>query len=169
MVGDIRQDEGTHHLVHRYDAGRPEHVPPAIQVSLFEKVDTDVSKPLGPKEFLPLLLAVTPKVAAGGDPLTSTAVEHTRSSPSLSLSPADLPPFLNDLASGFADDTLADVLSPTLSFFFQEWFGITPPPDILGDDWRHYIGAVSLLVQVKGIAAIVSISGGPLVTPDTEA
>lgn len=51
---------------------------------------------------------------------------------------------------------LADVLTPTLSLFFQEWFKITPTPDLLGDDWRRFLGAVSLLTQVKGIAAAVS-------------
>jgi ubiquitin conjugation factor E4 B len=104
------------------------------------------SKPLGPQEFLPLLLASTSNIS--GDPLTKKPV----SAPKISL---DLLPFLHDLEAGFQDDTLADVLSPTLSFFFQEWFRITPAPDIMGDDWRQYVGAIALLVQVKGIAATV--------------
>lgn len=73
--------------------------------------------------------------------------------------PGDLLPFLNDLAAGFTPEMLADVLTPTLSLFFQEWFKITPTPDLLGDDWRRFLGAVDLLTQVKGIAAAVSHKG----------
>ena len=75
-----------------------------------------------------------------------------------SLGATDLLPFLNDLAAGFAGDTLADVITPTLSLFFQEWFKISPTPDLLGDDWRRYMGAVATLVQVKAIAALVGFS-----------
>jgi ubiquitin conjugation factor E4 B len=103
------------------------------------------SKPVGPAEFLPLLLAVTPDTSSD-DPVAGV---HG------CLAAADLLPFLNDLASGFTDDTLADVLTPTLSLFFQEWFKITPSPDLLGSDWRRYLGAISLLAQVKDIAASV--------------
>jgi ubiquitin conjugation factor E4 B len=87
------------------------------------------------------------------DPLTSSG---TSSSKSTAIPPGDLLPFLNDLASGFASDTLADVLTPTLSLFFQEWFQLSPTPDLLGNEWRRYLGAVAVLVQVKGIAALVS-------------
>jgi ubiquitin conjugation factor E4 B len=72
------------------------------------------------------------------------------------LAPGDLLPFLNDLAAGFTQEMLADVLTPTLSLFFQEWFKIVPTPDLLGDDWRRFLGAVGLLTQIKGIAAAVS-------------
>lgn len=72
------------------------------------------------------------------------------------LAPADLLPFLNDLATGFPEGGMADVITPTLSLFFQEWFKITPTPDLLGQDWQKYLGAMTLLVQVKAIAAIVS-------------
>lgn len=74
------------------------------------------------------------------------------------LGAADLLPFLNDLATGFPDDTLADVLTPTLSLFFQEWFKLSPTPDLLGSEWRRYLGAVATLVQVKGIASLVSLA-----------
>jgi len=50
---------------------------------------------------------------------------------------------------------MADVITPTLSLFFQEWFKITPTPDLMGDAWRQYLGAVALLVQNKTIAALV--------------
>lgn len=72
------------------------------------------------------------------------------------LTSDDLLPFLGDLLAGFPDGSFADVITPTLSLFFQQWFQITPTPDLLGDDWRKYLGAVSLLVQVKGIASLVS-------------
>lgn len=72
------------------------------------------------------------------------------------LQPNDLLPFLQDLAAGFDNDTLKDVITPTLSLFFQEWFKITPTPDIMGAEWRRYLGAMNLLVQVKPIAALVS-------------
>lgn len=78
------------------------------------------------------------------------------------LAQSDLVPFLNDLAAGFADGSMADVITPTLSLFFQEWFKITPTPDLLGNDWRNYLGAVSLLVQVKPIAALVCTLLGQL-------
>ncbi|CAD6576435.1 MAG: hypothetical protein TREMPRED_001677 [Tremellales sp. Tagirdzhanova-0007] len=108
------------------------------------------SRPTGPAEFLPILLALTPKIisAAGDQPSTSSNMFPT------SLGATDLLPFLNDLAAGFAGDTLADVITPTLSLFFQEWFKISPTPDLLGDDWRRYMGAVATLVQVKAIAAL---------------
>lgn len=109
----------------------------------------------GPAEFLPLLLGVNDGVnSSAGDPYTSTAdkpVAHQGA-----LQPNDLIPFLNDLIAGFPDGSFADVITPTLSLFFQKWFQITPAPDLLGNDWRKYLGAVSLLVQVKGIAALVS-------------
>lgn len=72
------------------------------------------------------------------------------------LAPSDLLPFLNDLAAGFPEGGMADVITPTLSLFFQEWFKITPTPDLLGNDWQKYLGAMTLLVQVKAIAALVS-------------
>jgi ubiquitin conjugation factor E4 B len=77
----------------------------------------------------------------------------------LPLISTELLPFLHDLASVLADDTLRDVLTPTLSLFFQEWYKISPSPDILGRDWRMYLGAISALAQVKGIAS--SVSQGP--------
>lgn len=91
-------------------------------------------RPTGPAEFLPLLLSLS----------------EERSD--LALSPSELLPFLNDLA---AHDVLADVLSPTFSLFFQQWFSLSPTPDITGQEWRQYLGAVSLMTQVKPIAALV--------------
>lgn len=112
---------------------------------------------MGPAEFLPLLLGVNDgEDSSSGDPYTSTAskpVVHQGA-----LKPTDLLPFLNDLIVGFPDGSFADVITPTLSLFFQKWFQITPTPDLLGNEWRKYLGAVSLLVQVKGIAALVSCS-----------
>lgn len=64
-------------------------------------------------------------------------------------------PFLNDLVAGFPEGSFAAVITPTLSLFFQEWFKISPTPTIIGTEWRQYLGAVSLLVQVKPIAALV--------------
>lgn len=71
------------------------------------------------------------------------------------LAPGDLLPFLNDLAVGFQEGSLADVITPTLSLFFQEWFKIVPTPDLMGTEWRKYLGAVSLLVKNKAIAALL--------------
>ena len=53
-------------------------------------------------------------------------------------------------------EMLVQVLTPTLSLFFQEWFAISPAPDLLGNDWRRYLGAIVELVKVKSIAAAVS-------------
>lgn len=106
-------------------------------------------KPLGPAEFLPILLSISPST---GDPLVSSTplVTHT-------VLPADdLLPFLHDLANGVSADQLADTITPTLSLFFQEWFKIASP-DLLGSDWQRYLGAVNTLTQVKPIAALVSI------------
>ena len=116
------------------------------------------SKPTGPAEFLPILLALTPTLSGGGtaDPLTSSTPTQAAPPAATPLGATDLLPFLNDLAIGFSGETLADVITPTLSLFFQEWFQITPTPDLLGTEWRRYLGAVSILVQVKGIAALVS-------------
>jgi ubiquitin conjugation factor E4 B len=98
---------------------------------------------------------VTPAApSSGGDLLTTS--QSAPAPQARCLAPGDLLPFLNDLAAGFSDDTLADVLTPTLSLFFQEWFKISPAPDLLGNDWRRYLGAISLLVQVKDVAASVS-------------
>jgi len=44
-----------------------------------------------------------------------------------------------------------------LSLFFQQWFSINPAPDLLGNEWQRYIGAISTLVQVKDIAAAVRL------------
>lgn len=119
--------------------------------------DTNACRiPVGPAEFLPLLLAVTGGGSvSSGDPYTSSsspAPLQTRGA----LTASDLIPFLNDLVVGFPDGGMADVITPTLSLFFQDWFKITPTPDLLGVEWRQYLGAVSLLVQVKGIASLVS-------------
>jgi hypothetical protein len=76
--------------------------------------------------------------------------------PTSVILPGDLQPFLSDLAAGFDQETLAGVLTPTLSLFFQEWFKLSPTPDLLGNEWRRYLGAVAVLVQVKPIAALVS-------------
>ncbi|OCF74479.1 ubiquitin-conjugation factor E4 B [Kwoniella mangroviensis CBS 8886] len=111
-------------------------------------------KPVGPAEFLPLLLAIDVPSSTNGDQYTSSAQSSAPPKPG-ALSGADLLPFLNDLAIGFPSDTMADVITPTLSLFFQEWYKITPTPDIMGADWRRYLGAVALLVQVKSIAALL--------------
>ncbi|KAL1411414.1 Ubiquitin conjugation factor E4 [Vanrija albida] len=110
------------------------------------------SRPVGPAEFLPLLLGVTSPSTGNSDPLSSSSVATQSKG---ALAPSDLVPFLNDLAAGFTDGSMADVITPTLSLFFQEWFKIIPTPDLLGNDWRNYLGAVSLLVQVKPIAALL--------------
>ncbi|ODO06452.1 ubiquitin-conjugation factor E4 B [Cryptococcus wingfieldii CBS 7118] len=108
-------------------------------------------KPTGPAEFLPLLLSIHQPIA--GDHLTSAPTPPpTVSGP---LQPADLLPFLQDLAAGFTPDTLSDVISPTLSLFFQQWFSISPTPDILGSEWRRYLGAMNALVQVKAVAGLL--------------
>ncbi|WVQ80243.1 hypothetical protein IAT38_002348 [Cryptococcus sp. DSM 104549] len=110
-------------------------------------------KAVGPAEFLPILLAVTQVSSSNNDLLTSTS----QAAPARTgvLSSNDLLPFLQDIAAGFSGETLADVITPTLSLFFQEWYKITPTPDIMGSDWRRYLGAVGLLVQVKPIAALL--------------
>lgn len=114
---------------------------------------------MGPAEFLPLLLGVNAGGAStAGDPYTSSS----NAAPTVqkgALTPDDLLPFLADLTAGFPDGGFADVITPTLSLFFQQWYQITPTPDLLGDDWRKYVGAVNLLTQVKSIAALVSVTG----------
>ncbi|WRT66506.1 uncharacterized protein IL334_003465 [Kwoniella shivajii] len=95
-------------------------------------------------EFLPLLLSSTSESAAA---FTAESEPVQKVEPGV-LSDADLLPFLNDLAVGFPSGTMADVITPTLSLFFQEWYKITPTPDLLGSDWRKYLGAVALLVQL---------------------
>lgn len=79
--------------------------------------------------------------------------------PPVAILPADdLLPFLNDLSLGVSSEQLADTIAPTLSFFFQEWFKLSSP-DILGDDWRRYLGAVHTLAQVKPIAGLLPTLG----------
>lgn len=113
--------------------------------SMFPQPD----KPVGPSEFLPILLSLNP---TAGDPLTTTSKP-----PTTSILPGDeLLPFLNDLANGVSSEQLVDTITPTLSLFFQQWFQISNP-DLLGDDWQRYIGAVNTLAQVKAIAALVSL------------
>lgn len=106
-------------------------------------------KATGPAEFLPLLLSIHD--APRGDPLSGT----TSVSSSGVLPSSDIPLFLADLAAGFDTETLSDVITPTLSLFFQQWFQINPTPNLMGDDWRKYLGAVTALTQVKAIAQIV--------------
>lgn len=106
-------------------------------------------KATGPAEFLPLLLALNDP--SPGDPLSGSAAQQTQGV----IPASDIPQFLADLAAGFDSDTLADVITPTLSLFFQRWFSITPSPDLIGDHWRKYLGAVAALTQVKPIAQIV--------------
>jgi hypothetical protein len=101
------------------------------------------NKPVGPAEFLPILLSIT----NSSDTPSSSA-----------LSSDDVLPFLNDLANGLAAEQLLDTISPTLSLLIQEWFRITPAPDLMGDEWRRYVGAVGTLTQVKQIAAAVSLA-----------
>jgi ubiquitin conjugation factor E4 B len=99
--------------------------------------------------------------SGNSDPLTSSA--STAPKPTGALAPSDLLPFLNDLAEGDAD-RLPDIITPTLSLFFQQWFKIKPSPDLMGTQWLQYLGAVALLVQSKPIAAIVSWFGQLLLT-----
>lgn len=113
----------------------------------------DRSRATGPAEFLPILLAITSGTPSAGDPLTSSST--AKPATTTPLDAAELLPFLNDLAIG-TKDVLSDVLTPTFSLFFQQWFSISPSPDILGSEWRQYLGAVATLVQVKSIAALVS-------------
>ncbi|KAL7421849.1 Ubiquitin conjugation factor E4 [Cryptotrichosporon argae] len=113
------------------------------------------NRPVGPAEFLPILLAVSPITSTNVDPLTSNS-EPVAAPIRGPLGANDLLPFLADLAAG-AEDRLAAVITPTMSLFFQEWYRITPTPDILGEDWRRFIGAMDVLVKVKGIAAILPI------------
>ena len=115
---------------------------------------SNVSRATGPAEFLPILLAITAGTPSAGDPLT-TSSSSAKPAASTPLDAAELLPFLNDLAIG-TKDVLSDVLTPTFSLFFQQWFSISPSPDILGSEWRQYLGAVATLVQVKPIAALVS-------------
>lgn len=139
-----------------YDVGGSDHVSSAGKVRRLNfccGTLPDPSRPTGPAEFLPILLALTPSESPG-DPLSSSG--NVTSASTTALGPANLLSFLNDLAAG-TEDVLSDVLTPTLSLFFQEWFKIDPTPDIMGNEWRKYLGAVATLVQVKAIAALVSV------------
>nr|ODN80157.1 ubiquitin-conjugation factor E4 B [Cryptococcus depauperatus CBS 7841] len=108
-------------------------------------------KPLGPAELLPILLEV--HQPSPSDPLNSSV--STPPATSSPIEPNDLLLFLEDLAAKFDKDTLADVIAPTLSLFFQEWYKIIPTPDVLGQDWKRYLGAISSLVKIKPIAALL--------------
>lgn len=90
------------------------------------------------------------------DPLTSSA--SVKAPTSLPLQPDSLPQFLSDLSTGFATDTdsLRNILESIFSFLFQEFFKAQPPVDLVGGEWRKWIGALEVMVQVKGIAALVS-------------
>jgi ubiquitin conjugation factor E4 B len=114
-----------------------------------------ISRPAGPAEFLPILLSATSSAPAY-DPLTSST--PSASSKNLPLQPDSLPQFLVDLSARFASDTdsLRNILESILSFLFQEFFKAAPPVDLVGGEWRKWIGALEVLVQVKGIAAMVS-------------
>ncbi|KAJ9117556.1 hypothetical protein QFC22_004406 [Naganishia vaughanmartiniae] len=111
-------------------------------------------RPAGPAEFLPILLSATSSAPAY-DPLTSSA--PVPSSTNLPLQPDALPQFLADLSARFASDTdsLRNILESILSFLFQEFFKAVPPVDLVSGEWRKWIGALEVLVQVKGIAAMV--------------
>ncbi len=108
-------------------------------------------KPVGPAEFLPILLSSS-ALAARSDPLTYSA---PAASVPRALSPSDLTLFLNDLAARFAGDGLDDILEATLSFLFQEFYRVQPPVDLVGDVWREYLGGLLLTCQVKAIAGMV--------------
>ncbi|KAJ9110282.1 hypothetical protein QFC19_001685 [Naganishia cerealis] len=112
------------------------------------------NRPAGPAEFLPILLSAT-SATGGYDPLTSSASAETATN--LPLQPSSLPQFLADLSARFSTDTdsLRNILESILSFLFQEFFKAVPPVDLVSGEWRKWIGALEVLVQVKGIAALV--------------
>lgn len=110
-------------------------------------------KPVGPAEFLPILLNSS-TISRPSDPLTASAPVLS-SSIRPALEPSELPSFLSDLANRFAGDGLDGIFEATLSFLFQEYFKIVPQPDLVGDQWRDYLGALFLLCQVKAIAAMI--------------
>ena len=77
----------------------------------------------------------------------------------LPLTPADLPAFLTDLTNRFKEEGLDGILESVCSEFFQGFFkrqvdgaGV----DLLGQEWRAWVGGVGVLTSVKGIAAKVS-------------
>ena len=79
----------------------------------------------------------------------------------LPLTPADLPAFLTDLTNRFKEEGLDGILESVCSEFFQGFFkrqvdgaGV----DLLGQEWRAWVGGVGVLTSVKGIAAKVSRS-----------
>lgn len=111
------------------------------------------SRPAGPAEFLPILLSATSNNPIY-DPLTSSSATPQTSLP---LPATSLPQFLTDLSSRFTEDqdSLKNILESILSFLFQEFFKAQPPVDLVGGEWRKWIGALEVLVQVKGIAALV--------------
>jgi ubiquitin conjugation factor E4 B len=90
------------------------------------------------------------------DPLTSSSTVKTPTN--LPLQPDSLPQFLADLSTRFASDTdsLKNILESIFSFLFQEFFKANPPVDLVGGEWRKWVGALEVMVQVKGIAALVS-------------
>jgi ubiquitin conjugation factor E4 B len=112
-------------------------------------------RPAGPAEFLPILLSVA-SASPIYDPLTSSST--TKTPTALPLQPDVLPQFLADLSARFASDTdsLRNILESIFSFLFQEFFKANPPVDLVGGEWRKWIGALEVMVQVKGIAALVS-------------
>lgn len=104
-------------------------------------------KPVGPAEFLPILLD---SYSDASDPYTSKAKATSHA-----LSPSEIAPFLSDLAARFADDGLDAILESILSYLFQSYYQIQPPPDLMGNEWRRYLGAINVLTQVKPIAGML--------------
>ena len=108
----------------------------------------------GPAEFLPLLLAVNSGPIDPYSNSSSSSVPSIATRPhALALSPTDLPYFLNDLSSRFQEEGLDHILENVLSHVFQAYYKITPPPDILNNEWKAWAGAINTLTSVKGIAA----------------
>ncbi|GHJ85049.1 hypothetical protein NliqN6_1451 [Naganishia liquefaciens] len=110
-------------------------------------------RPAGPAEFLPILLSATSNNPIY-DPLTSST---SAAQPSVPLPPSSLPQFLTDLSARFTSDpaALSPILESILSHLFQSFFQVQPPVDLVGGEWRKWIGALEVLVSVKGIAQLV--------------
>jgi ubiquitin conjugation factor E4 B len=102
---------------------------------------------------LPILLSATSNNPIY-DPLTSST---SAAQPSVPLPPSSLPQFLTDLSARFTSDpaALPPILESILSHLFQSFFQVQPPVDLVGGEWRKWIGALEVLVSVKGIAQLV--------------
>jgi hypothetical protein len=161
LGSELRVDQGRYRRVHRRVAQRSGNVPSTFRVSPFlTRQAFDLaklilhnpclnSKPLGPAEFLPVLLSVI-------NPSPSHPI------PSKHLASLPFQQLLADLASKFSqgEEFANEILSPIFSLLLQEfWNGKREDnQDLGGDGWRTYLSAIGRVAEVKEVASLVRAS-----------